>query len=217
MGLSTRSLTVVLENTGSVSRTDVLEWTINIPFVSPMAFSASGDLVQFTFTAHDNTPPPSKKKRMFRSRATPKLRGIEAAPRPSNPCSSTWAKWRVGVCGVASPSSTWRSWAGCGGLSFQQPPREKRGILCNNNTIIFILSVPIMASRASIYKQVASAAPLMSPRARDLTSGERHIQQHTGPTAYCGSYSHLLTLRTCAKDRAVTSTPTYTQPRPQKK
>lgn len=47
-------------------------------------------------------PPPSKKKRMFRSRATPKLRGIEAAPRPSNPCSSTWAKWRVGVCGVAS-------------------------------------------------------------------------------------------------------------------
>lgn len=127
---------------------------------------------------HDNTPP-SKKKRMFRSRATPKLRGIEAVPRPSNPCSSTWAKWRVGVCGVASPSSTWRSWAGCGGLSFQQPPREKRGILCNNNnTIIFILSVPIMASRPSIYKQVASAAPLMSPRARDLTSGERHVQQH---------------------------------------
>lgn len=102
MGLSTRSLTVVLENTGSMSRTDVLEWTINIPFVSPMAFSASGDLVQFTFTAHDNTPPLPKKKRMFRSRATPKLRGIEAAPRPSNPCSSTWAKWRVGVCGVAS-------------------------------------------------------------------------------------------------------------------
>lgn len=53
-----------------MSRTDVLEWTINrysLPLVtvSPMAFSASGDLVQFTFTAHDNTPPPppSKKKK----------------------------------------------------------------------------------------------------------------------------------------------------------
>lgn len=134
-------------------------------------------------------PPPSKKKKEC-SGLVPlqSCAAFEAAPRPSNPCSSTWAKWRVGVCGVASPSSTWRSWAGCGGLSFQQPPREKRGILCNNNnTIIFILSVPIMASRASIYKQVASAAPLMSPRARDLTSGERHVQQHTGPTAYCGN------------------------------